>query len=153
MAPGTLQRALVTGGANGIGAAICRRLAADGFEVTLCDLDAENAEALAAEIGAAFEVIDATDSIAVAGFVASSGPFEVLVNNVGVDQHAFFTRMETKSWRGGLLAVNLETTFAFTLGVLPAMQRTGYGRISTSHRKQGALGQRGARCMRPPRLA
>ncbi|SDF25854.1 3-oxoacyl-[acyl-carrier protein] reductase [Bradyrhizobium brasilense] len=152
MAPGKLQRALVTGGANGIGAAICRRLAADGFEVTLCDLDAENAEALAAEIGAAFEVIDATDSIAVAGFVASSGPFEVLVNNVGVDQHAFFTRMETKSWRG-LLAVNLETTFAFTLGVLPAMQRTGYGRIVNVASEAGRLGSKGARCMRPPRLA
>jgi len=142
MTEGKRQRALVTGGAKGIGEAICRRLAADGFSVVLCDLDAESAAAVAGEIGGAFEVIDATDSAAVAQFVAESGPFDVLVNNVGVDQHAFFTDTGPQEWRR-LIAVNLEATFAFTSGALPAMQRAGYGRIVNIASEAGRLGSKG----------
>ncbi|RZN36458.1 3-oxoacyl-ACP reductase [Bradyrhizobium sp. Leo121] len=142
MPGGRLQRALVTGGARGIGAAICRRFAADGFAVTLCDLDAESAGVVAGGIGADFEAIDATDNAAVARFVAKRGPFEVLVNNVGVDQHAFFTETGPQDWRR-LIAVNLEATFAFTVGVLPAMQRAGYGRVINIASEAGRLGSKG----------
>lgn len=132
----------MTGGASGIGAAVCRRLAADGMKVTLCDLDADNAAALAGEIGAAFETMDATDGTAVADLFLRRGPFEVLVNNIGVDQHAFFTQTREQDWRH-LLSVNLETTFAFTLGALPQMQRDGYGRIVNVASEAGRLGSKG----------
>jgi 2-hydroxycyclohexanecarboxyl-CoA dehydrogenase len=136
------SRALVTGGANGIGAAICRQLAKDGMSVTFCDCDAENGMALAGEIGATFEPIDVADDRAVVSWLAKAGPFEVLVNNVGADQHAFFTKTDRAEWRR-LLAINLEATFAFTLGVLPHMQRSRYGRIVNIASEAGRLGSRG----------
>jgi 2-hydroxycyclohexanecarboxyl-CoA dehydrogenase len=136
------SRAFVTGGANGIGAAICRQLAKDGVIVTFCDRDAESGSALAKEIGARFEALDATDDMAVASWLAKASPFEVLVNNVGADQHAFFTDTDRAEWRR-LLAINLEATFAFTLGVLPHMQRARYGRIVNVASEAGRLGSKG----------
>lgn len=137
------SRALVTGGANGIGAAICRQLARDGMRVVFCDRDAASGEALAGEIGATFRQIDVTDDNAVAAWLAEAGFFAVLVNNVGADQHAFFTDTDRAEWRR-LLAINLEATFAFTHGVLPAMQRAGYGRIINVASEAGRLGSKGA---------
>ncbi|WP_154589663.1 SDR family NAD(P)-dependent oxidoreductase, partial [Bordetella pertussis] len=77
--------------------------------------------------GARFVALDATDAEAVAGFCAGAAPFDILVNNVGADQHAFFSRTTPQDWRA-LLAVNLESAFAFTLGVLPGMQAARFGR-------------------------
>ena len=136
------DRALVTGGANGIGAAIVRRLAQDGMVVTLCDRDGSAGSALASEIGATFLELDATDSGAVSGVLDGHEPFAVLVNNIGADQHAFFTDTTPEDWRA-LLAVNLETTFAFTHGVLPGMQAAGYGRIVNIASEAGRLGSKG----------
>lgn len=136
------SRALVTGGANGIGAAICRQLARDDMAVTFCDRDAEGGEALAREIGGVFGQLDATDDQAVASWLRNAGPFDVLVNNVGADQHAFFTDTDRAEWRR-LLALNLETTFAFTLGVLPHMQQSRYGRIVNIASEAGRLGSKG----------
>ena len=138
-APG---RALVTGGANGIGAAVVRRLRRDGIGVVACDLDAEAGAALAAEVGAVFEAIDATDVAAVDALCRRSGSFDILVNNVGVDQHGFFTELEPAEWHR-LLGVNLLSTFAFTRGVLPAMQAGGYGRIVNVSSEAGRMGSRG----------
>ncbi len=136
------SRALVTGGANGIGASICRHLARDGMAVTFCDRDAGSGAVLADEIGARFEPIDVTDDAAVTTWLAKAGPFDVLVNNVGADQHAFFTDTDRAEWRR-LLAINLEATFAFTHGVLPHMQRSRYGRIVNIASEAGRLGSKG----------
>lgn len=142
MGTATPLRALVTGGASGIGAAVARRLAADGMHVTICDRDAETGEALARVLGAALVRVDATDPDAVAALFVDREPFAVLVNNVGADQHAFFTDLTAQDWRA-LLAVNLESTFAFTKGVLPAMQAASYGRIVNIASEAGRLGSRG----------
>jgi 2-hydroxycyclohexanecarboxyl-CoA dehydrogenase len=136
------SRALVTGGANGIGAAICRQLARDGMAVTFCDLDAGSGEVLAREIGGLFRTLDVTDDQAVTSWLRDAGPFDVLVNNAGADQHAFFTDTDRTEWRR-LLAVNLEATFAFTLGVLPHMQARRYGRIVNIASEAGRLGSKG----------
>ena len=136
------RRALVTGGASGIGAAICERLAADQLDVTFCDLNADAGLALARQIGGSFVDLDATDHDAVADFVAGQAPFDILVNNVGVDQHSFFTDTGPEDWRR-LLSVNLETTFAFTKAVLPAMQAAWYGRIVNISSEAGRLGSKG----------
>ncbi|MEM9751285.1 MAG: SDR family oxidoreductase [Pseudomonadota bacterium] len=136
------RRAVVTGGANGIGEAICRRLAADGFHVTLCDLDREAGLPLADEIGGVFAELDATDESSVVRFIADNGPVSVLVNNVGTDQHAFFTQMHRDDWRR-LLAINLESTLAFTHAALPSMQENGYGRIINIGSEAGRLGSKG----------
>lgn len=137
-----MRRALVTGGANGIGEATVRRLARDGYAVTFCDRDTAAGEALASETGAEFVHLDADDPDAVRSSLQEREPFAVLVNNVGVDQHAFFTDTSSDDWRR-LLAINLESAFAFTQGVLPAMQAAGFGRIVNVSSEAGRLGSKG----------
>jgi 2-hydroxycyclohexanecarboxyl-CoA dehydrogenase len=137
-----MRRALVTGGANGIGQAAVRRLVRDGFAVTFCDRDAEAGVRLADDTGAEFVALDVTDAPAIATLFAQREPFGVLVNNVGADQHAFFTATESRDWRH-LLAVNLESAFAFTKGVLPAMQENRFGRIVNVSSEAGRLGSKG----------
>ena len=136
-------RALVTGGANGIGAAVVRRLATEGAVVTVIDLDGRAGEAIARETGAAFHPADVTDHAAVDALVADAGPFDVLVSNAGVDQHAFHTQTGPDDWRR-LLDVNLEAAFAVVRAVLPSMQAGGYGRIVLVSSEAGRLGSRGA---------
>ncbi|MEW6121973.1 MAG: SDR family oxidoreductase [Pseudomonadota bacterium] len=136
------RRALVTGGGAGIGAAIVRRLGADGCAVVFCDRDAEAGQALAAETGAAFVHMDGTDGTAAEALFAAHGPFDVLVNNIGADQHAFFTQTNAEDWRF-LLSVNLETAFLFTRLALPAMQAVGWGRLVNVASEAGRLGSKG----------
>lgn len=136
------RRALITGGANGIGAACVAALAYEGYHVTFCDQDVDAGTQLARQTGSRFVQLDATDFPAVSDFFAEAEHFDVLVNNVGTDQHAFFTDTSPDQWRH-LLAVNLETAFAFTLGALPGMQAKGYGRIVNISSEAARLGSRG----------
>lgn len=140
------RRAFVTGGASGIGAAIARRLAADGARVVIADLDLPGAQALALQIGATAVPLDVTDLDRVAqvmsSLAADHGAFEILVNNAGLDQHAFFTNTTAQDWRR-LLAVNLEAVFATTHAALPAMQKVGFGRIINIASEAGRMGSRG----------
>ncbi|KQP45637.1 SDR family NAD(P)-dependent oxidoreductase [Pseudorhodoferax sp. Leaf274] len=136
------RRALVTGGASGIGAAIVRRLSADGLDVVCADLQAEAAQRVAESCGATAVVLDVCDFARVQAEVARLGPFDVLVNCAGVDQHAFFTKTGPADWRR-LLAVNLEAVLNTTHAVLPAMQAQGYGRIVNVASEAGRLGSRG----------
>jgi NAD(P)-dependent dehydrogenase (short-subunit alcohol dehydrogenase family) len=136
------RHALVTGGANGIGAAIVLRLLADGMAVTFCDRDIAGGDALASATGANFRPVDATDLAAIATLGGSLGPVDVLVNNIGVDQHAFFTETGPDDWRS-LLTINLESAFAFAHAVLPSMQANRYGRIVNIASEAGRLGSKG----------
>lgn len=136
------RKAFVTGGAKGIGAAIARRLAADGAQVTIADLDITTAQALAEDIAARAVQLDVTDLAQVASVMAAQGPFDILVNNAGVDQHAFFTRTTPDDWRR-LIAINLESVFATTHAALPAMQSAGFGRVINIASEAGRLGSRG----------
>lgn len=136
------RRALVTGGASGIGAAVARRLAAAGLDVVIADLQGEAAARLATEVGGSGLALDVTEFDRVAEAVARHGPFDILVNSVGVDQHAFFTQSLPEDWRR-LLAVNLESVFNSTHAVLPAMQTAGWGRIVNVASEAGRLGSRG----------
>lgn len=136
------RKAFVTGGAKGIGAAIARRLAADGALVTIADLDIDAAQTLANSIWARAVRLDVADLAQVAAALAEHGPVDILVNNAGVDQHAFFTRTTLEDWRR-LIAINLESVFATTHAALPAMQAAGYGRIINIASEAGRLGSRG----------
>lgn len=136
------QRAFVTGGSKGIGAAIVRRLAAEGAKVVIAAQDMLSAEALADEVGGTAVRLDVTDLQAVQRVVSETGPFEILVNNAGIDQHGFFTQSTVEEWRY-LLAVNLEAVFATTHAALPAMQAAGYGRIINVGSEAGRQGSRG----------
>lgn len=136
------RRAFVTGGARGIGAAIVRRLAAEGASVIVADRDMAAAAALAAEIGASALELDLTDLQAAHDAVCAAGPLDILVNNAGVDQHALFTETTIAQWQP-LLAVNLEAVLATTHAALPAMQAAGFGRIINVSSEAGRMGSRG----------
>jgi 2-hydroxycyclohexanecarboxyl-CoA dehydrogenase len=137
------RRALVTGGASGIGAATSRRLAAEGAEVVIGDLNEDGARQVAAEIGAEAVALDVTIPSSVESAAGAHGPFEILVNNAGTDDFAFFTEMTPERWRR-LIAVNLEGVFACTRAVLPGMQDAGYGRVVSIASEAGRVGSKGS---------
>jgi 2-hydroxycyclohexanecarboxyl-CoA dehydrogenase len=99
---------IVTGGARGIGAALCRRFVAEGSRVALFDVLAAEAEALATELSAdgalarGYEV-DISDAAAVTAAVAQveaeCGPIDVLVNNAGLNRPVRFVDSEQAQWQ------------------------------------------------------
>src|SRR5215217_9717726 len=137
------RKALVTGGASGIGAAIARRLAAEGADVVIGDVNEDGAKGVAAEIDAEATFLDVTDPGSAVGVVGEHGPFGILVNNAGTDDFAFFTDMTPERWRR-LLAINLDGVFACTHAALPGMQSAGYGRIVNIASEAGRVGSKGS---------
>ena len=136
------RRAFVTGAAKGIGAAIARRLASFGKDVVLADRDAAGAEVVAGAIGGRAVGLDVTDLARVRAVVAEAGPFDIVVNNAGIDQHAFFTDTAEADWRR-LLEVNLVSVLAVVHAALPAMQAARFGRIVNIVSEAARLGSKG----------
>src|SRR5437764_4704106 len=141
------RTALVTGGAGGIGAATCRRLAAEGAVVAVTDLNLDGARNVATEIGGgAYELdVRSTESVRAAVGAAESdlGPLEVLVNNAGYDEFGFFVNTDEAMW-DRVLAVNLRGVIAVTHAVLPGMQERRSGRIVNVASEAGRLGSSGS---------
>jgi 2-hydroxycyclohexanecarboxyl-CoA dehydrogenase len=137
------QTALVTGGASGIGAATCARLAAEGAEVVIGDVNLDGAEQLARELGATAAKLDVTDPRSAIDVVGEHGPFSILVNNAGADEFGFFADTDPGQWQR-VLAVNLVGVFACTHAALPGMQAAGYGRIVSIASEAGRVGSKGS---------
>lgn len=137
------RKALVTGGASGIGAATARRLAAEGAEVVIGDVNTEGANAVAAEIGAGSARLDVTDPSSSAALAEEHGPFAILVNNAGTDEFGFFADTDPGVWER-VLAVNLVGVLACTHAVLPGMQAAGYGRVVNISSEAGRIGSKGS---------
>jgi 2-hydroxycyclohexanecarboxyl-CoA dehydrogenase len=146
-APGPMRlegrSALVTGGAKGIGAAISRRLAAEGAAVTIGDIDTDGAGEVASEIDGGAVRLDVTDYESVREAVEGAGRVDVLVNNAGMDEFAFFTETDPDLW-ARVVTVNLGGVFACTHAVLPGMQQAGYGRIVNIASEAGRVGSKGS---------
>jgi 2-hydroxycyclohexanecarboxyl-CoA dehydrogenase len=136
------RRAFVPGGAQGIGAAIVRAFAAAGADVIIGDLDIAHATELAEQVGATAAKLDVSDAGMVQQVMSQHGPFDIVVNNAGADQHAFFTDTTPSDW-AKLLAVNLVSVFACTHAALPAMQAAGFGRIINIASEAARLGSKG----------
>lgn len=136
------RRAFVTGGAQGIGAAIVRTFAEAGAKVVIADLDTANANAVAKVTGATAVSLDVADAEKVAAVMAERGPFDIVVNNAGIDQHAFFTETKAADWTK-LIGVNLVGVLACTHAALPAMQRARFGRIINITSEAARLGSKG----------
>ena len=145
------RRALVTGGAGAIGAAICRRLAADGLEVIVhANKNVERAESLAGELrgsGASARVIsfDVTDAAAARSALEpliDEAPIQVLVNNAGIHDDAPFAGMSEEQWHR-VIDVSLHGFYNVTRAVALPMAHTRWGRIVTITSVAAQLGNRG----------
>jgi 3-oxoacyl-[acyl-carrier protein] reductase len=119
--------ALVTGGSSGIGAAIVRRLMAEGARVASLDLGGEPPEGAVALVG---DVSDSADvNAAVARATSELGPIDVLVCSAGVTGASVSTVDVTDDeWRR-VMAIDADGVFFCNRAVLPGMIERGYGRI------------------------
>jgi 2-hydroxycyclohexanecarboxyl-CoA dehydrogenase len=136
------RRVLVTGGGRGIGEGIARRLTSEGAHVIIASRTLGVAQEVAAEIGAEAVEIDVGDAEAARHVVAAAGALDVLINNAGFDDFAYFTDTTPEQWRR-LISVNLEGVFACTQAALPGMQAAGYGRIVNIGSEAGRIGSKG----------
>lgn len=121
----TGRSALVTGGASGIGAAVCRVLADGGAKVTVADLDGERATALADEIGGVAWHVDLSDVDALAGVTLET---DILVNNAGIQHVSPIEEFDPVMFRR-ILTLMVEAPFLLIRAALPHMYDSGYGRI------------------------
>jgi 2-hydroxycyclohexanecarboxyl-CoA dehydrogenase len=141
------RTALVTGGASGIGAATCRRLAGEGARVAVTDMNVSGATDVAAEVsGVPLELdVRSGDSIAAAVAAATEelGSIDILVNNAGYDEFAFFVNTDEAMW-DRVLGVNLRGVIAVTHAVLPGMQERRRGRIVNVASEAGRVGSSGS---------
>jgi 3-oxoacyl-[acyl-carrier protein] reductase len=127
--------AVITGGAQGIGFAIARRLIASGAKVSLWDMKADLLAAAKAELGAAASTVavNITDYDAVAAGAAQVerelGRIDILVNSAGIaGKNAPLDEYELDEWRR-IIDIDLNGTFYVNRAVLPGMKARNYGRI------------------------
>jgi 3-oxoacyl-[acyl-carrier protein] reductase len=133
--------ALVTGAGAGIGAAVARRLAAEGATVAVLDRDASAASAVAAEIGDAIGLgVDVTDAAAVRAAVEEVGdPLHIVVNNAGIVRAAMLPDLDEDKFRA-VLDVHLMGSYHVLRAALPYLPEDGTGRIINSTSAAGLVG-------------
>lgn len=137
------RTALVTGGAGGIGSAVCRALAGAGCLVAVCDVRGDEAAALAGEIGGLGVSLDVTSTSsvtdAVARVEASLGPVDIAVNNAGWDELMPFLETGEDFW-AKVLEINFTGGLRVTHAVLGGMVERGWGRIVNVASDAGRVG-------------
>ncbi|MDB5944925.1 MAG: 3-oxoacyl-[acyl-carrier-protein] reductase-like protein [Ramlibacter sp.] len=148
---GGLKRAIVTGGSGGIGSAICRRLAADGFHVLVhANRQPLTAQEVVADIVAkggsaqacVFDITDAPATTAALEKLLEDGPIQVVVNNAGIHDDAVFPGMQAAQWHR-VIDVSLNGFFNVTQPLMLPMIRTRWGRIVNITSVAGLAGNRG----------
>ena len=119
------RKALVTGGASGIGAACCRRLAALGAEVTVADLDGEGAAKVARELNGTAWRVDLSDTAALARVPVDA---DILVNNAGIQYISPVQEFPPEKF-ALMMRIMVEAPFLLIRAALPGMYKRGFGRI------------------------
>ena len=145
------RRALVTGGSGGIGSAISRQLAADGFHVIVhANRNLQAAQTLVETIraaggkaqAAAFDVTDAAATAAALDTLLEDGAIQVVVNNAGIHDDAVFPGMQLQQWQQ-VIDVSLNGFFHVTQPLMMPMIRTRWGRIINITSVAAVTGNRG----------
>ena len=143
--------AIVTGGARGIGKAICSRLAAEGAKLAIVDIMLDVAEATAAEFreagveakAYAANVAKAEDAQnTVAAVVKDFGKLDILINNAGITKDTLMLKMTEAEW-DAVIAVNLKGTFNFTQAAVRPMMKQRAGKIVNIASVVGRMGNVG----------
>ena len=146
-----IKRALVTGGSGAIGAAICRRLVADGMHVIVhANRHLGSAQKLCTELqgqgGSAeaiqFDVTDGGATQTALEALLEAGPVQVLVNNAGIHDDAVFPGMQRQQWNS-VIDVSLNGFFNVTQPLSMPMIRSRWGRIISISSIAAITGNRG----------
>ncbi len=142
---------LVTGATGGLGTAMCKKLAEDGYTVAANYRNREKADAWQQKMAAdgvevhLFEG-DVTDYDSVGRMIdeieATLGPVDVLVNNAGITRDGRFAKMSLDDWKA-VMATNLDSVFNCTRQVINGMIDRKYGRIINISSVNGQRGQFG----------
>ncbi len=149
----SVSRAIVTGGAQGLGAAIAQRLAHEGMSVSVLDVNdvgaKETAERIATETGATMFGFgcDVTDrgqvNETIAAAAAAMGGLDTYIGNAGITRDAMFHKLDDSDW-DTVISVNLTGVFNGLKACAPWLRTPGPGRvvlISSVVAKAGNLGQ------------
>lgn len=143
--------ALVTGGARGIGKAICERLASEGAKLAIVDImldvaqeTAEEFKAKGVEAAAFASDVSKLESAneTVDAVIKEFGQVDILVNNAGITRDTLMMRMTEKDW-DMVIAVNLKGTFNFTKAVCRPMMKARSGKIVNVASVVGRMGNAG----------
>jgi 3-oxoacyl-[acyl-carrier protein] reductase len=148
----SVSRALVTGAARGIGAAIAERLAGAGLAVALVDLDEAQVTQTAKEIAERTDgrtvplVCDVSNRTAVTAMVEDAvtqlGGLDTLVTNAGITRDGFLHKMSDEAW-DAVIGVHLTGTFACLRAAAPHLRGDGPGRVVCVSSVSGATGNLG----------
>jgi 3-oxoacyl-[acyl-carrier protein] reductase len=142
---------IVTGGGQGIGKAIVRKLAEHGSAVVVVDVNLDQANGTAEEmralgVAALALRVDVSDhaaaAAAVKAVVAQMGRVDILVNNAGITRDGLLMRMKPEDF-DLVISINLKGTFNFTAAVLPALLKQRSGRIVNVASIMGLVGNPG----------
>lgn len=145
------KNAIITGGAKGIGKAIALRLARDGANIGIFDIDKDLAETTAQEVaqnGVQTVAVkcDVTDQAqvkqAVDTFIAKFGAIDILINNTGIDRSQFFVDTNSALWEK-MIDVNYKSFLTVTHACLPHMIEKQSGNIVSLGSDAGRVGNSG----------
>jgi len=143
--------ALVTGGTGGIGEAICKRFAKEGYKVVAAYNNKEKAEAwqiAQKEAGLDIDIVHCpvTDfdacGVAIKWVEDNVGPIDILVNNAGITKDGMFKKMPIERWNA-VIDTNLNSLFNMTRQIFEGMVERGFGRIINISSVNGQRGQMG----------
>jgi len=140
--------ALVTGGANGIGAEMSKKFALEGAKIAVCDVDVSTGEKTTGEIGAAarFYALDISNENSVNNtvdnIIKDFGRIDILINNAGITSDRLMLRMTMEDWER-VIKINLTGTFLMTRAVSKHMLKQRIGRIVNIASVIGIIGNAG----------
>ena len=137
-----MRLALVTGGGRGIGAAIARRLAADGIRVAVTGRSTAELDAVAAETGGVAlrcDLSDRADTDRMLGALRELGRVDILVNNAGIAESAPLEKSDDALF-DRIMEINATAPYRLIRALVPAMVAAGEGRVVNLASNAGVSG-------------
>lgn len=143
--------AIITGGANGIGLAACKKFVAEGAKVIMADFDEQSGNVqvnLLRELGheITFLKVDVTDrgsvDLLIANTLKTYGAIDILINNAGITRDSMLLKMEPSDFQR-VLDVNINGVFNCTQAVVPHFIEKSSGKIINTSSVTGVYGNVG----------